>query len=84
MEEREKLIRELSARYDMKGFDHSPLEREKVVEFISRLTDSQKRQNAETDRLQVSALTPRSPTVEPDSTCAERAQARERGVQCQV
>jgi DNA repair protein RAD50 len=38
----------------MKGYDHTPLEREKVIEFISRLSDLQKRQRAEFEKLQVS------------------------------
>jgi len=37
----------------MKGY-HAPLEREKVIEFISRLSDLQKRQRAEFEKLQVS------------------------------
>lgn len=53
LEEREKRIRELSIKYNMSGFDHTPLEREKVVEFISRLSELQSRQNAETDRVTV-------------------------------
>lgn len=58
LEEREGLIRELSVKYQMKGFDHSPLEREKVLDFISRLTELQQRQNQETERLQVCSLHP--------------------------
>ncbi len=53
MEEREQLIHEISGKYDIKGFGHSPLEREKVVEFISRLGDVQRKQRAELERLQV-------------------------------
>ncbi|OJA09417.1 hypothetical protein AZE42_03080 [Rhizopogon vesiculosus] len=34
--EREELIREISDKYNIKGYSHSPLEREKVVEFVSR------------------------------------------------
>ena len=60
MADREKLIRELAAKYNMKGFDHTPLEREKVVEFINRLSELQQRQNAEADRVQV--RTARIPT----------------------
>ncbi|KIM89254.1 hypothetical protein PILCRDRAFT_218441 [Piloderma croceum F 1598] len=36
----------------MKGYDHTPLEREKVIEFISRLSDLQKRQRAEFEKIQ--------------------------------
>jgi DNA repair protein RAD50 len=56
IEERETLIRSIGAKHHLKGYDHSPLEREKVIEFISRLGDLQRRQNAETERLQVSFL----------------------------
>ncbi|KAF8349440.1 hypothetical protein F5887DRAFT_914397 [Amanita rubescens] len=52
MEEREQLIHEISGKYDIKGFGHSPLERDKVVEFISRLGDVQRKQRAELERLQ--------------------------------
>ena len=54
IEERETLIRSIGTKHHLKGYDHSPLEREKVVEFISRLGDLQRLQNAETERLQVS------------------------------
>lgn len=54
--EREQLIHEISGKHDIKGFGHSPLEREKVVEFISRLGDSQRKQRAELERLQVIQL----------------------------
>lgn len=37
----------------MKGYDCTPLEREKVIEFISRLSDLQKKQRTEYDKLQV-------------------------------
>ena len=55
IEEREAYIRELSSKHHMMGYEHSPLEREKVVEFISRVTDLKNRQNTETERLQVLA-----------------------------
>lgn len=51
--EREKLIRDLSIKYNMQSYAHTPLEREKVIEFISRLSELQTRQNAETDRVTV-------------------------------
>jgi hypothetical protein len=37
----------------MKGYNYTPLEREKVVEFISRLSGLQKRQRAKFEKLQV-------------------------------
>jgi len=37
----------------MKGYDYTSLEREKVIEFISRLGDMQKNQRVEFDKLQV-------------------------------
>ncbi|KAF8631077.1 hypothetical protein AX15_002678 [Amanita polypyramis BW_CC] len=50
--EREQLIHEISEKYDIKGFSHSPLERDKVMEFITRLGDAQRKQRAELERLQ--------------------------------
>ena len=54
--DREELIREIGAKYQLKGYDHSPLEREKVQEFIVKLGDLRRRQGAETDKLQVSIV----------------------------
>jgi DNA repair protein RAD50 len=51
--DREALIREISGKHNIKGYDHSPLEREKVIEFISRLDGLQRRQNVELEKLQV-------------------------------
>jgi hypothetical protein len=51
--ERETLIHGISAKQAIKGFDHSPLERDKVLEFLQRLSDLQHRQNSETESLQV-------------------------------
>ena len=53
MAEREAYIRELGTRHHLSGYDHSQLEREKVAEFISRLSDMKNKQNAETEDLQV-------------------------------
>lgn len=50
--EREELIRDISDKNNIKGYNHTPLEREKVVEFISRLGDLQRRQRSEFDKLQ--------------------------------
>jgi len=56
IEERETLIRSIGTKHHLKGYDHSPLEREKVVEFISRLGELQRQQNADTEQLQVRPL----------------------------
>lgn len=37
----------------IKGYDHSPLEKEKVAEFIDKLSQLRKRQHNETETLQV-------------------------------
>lgn len=50
------MIREIGAKYEIKGYDHSPLEREKVLEFITRLGELRRRQNLETDELRVCSL----------------------------
>ncbi|OAX38147.1 hypothetical protein K503DRAFT_770797 [Rhizopogon vinicolor AM-OR11-026] len=50
--EREELIREISDKYNIKGYSYSPLEREKVVEFVSRVGDLQRRQRSEYEKLQ--------------------------------
>ncbi|KAI6005381.1 hypothetical protein EDC04DRAFT_2784241 [Pisolithus marmoratus] len=50
--EREELIRDISGKHNIKGYSHSPLEREKVNEFISRLGDLQRRQHADYKKLQ--------------------------------
>ncbi|PPQ65386.1 hypothetical protein CVT26_000011 [Gymnopilus dilepis] len=49
---REQLIRDIGEMYDIKGFNHSPLEREKVAEFVARLGDIQRRQQREFEKLQ--------------------------------
>ncbi|KAG1766114.1 P-loop containing nucleoside triphosphate hydrolase protein [Suillus placidus] len=50
--EREELIRDISDKNNIKGYNHTPLEREKVVEFVSRLGDLQRRQRSEFDKFQ--------------------------------
>ncbi|KAI9566180.1 P-loop containing nucleoside triphosphate hydrolase protein [Boletus coccyginus] len=52
--EREELIREISDKHNIKGYSHSPLEREKVIEFIYRLGDLQSKQRSEYEKLQSS------------------------------
>ena len=49
------MIRDIGEMYDIKGFNHSPLEREKVAEFVARLGDIQRRQQREFEKLQVSS-----------------------------
>lgn len=53
--EREELIRYISDKHNIKGYNHSPLEREKVNEFISRLGDLQRRQRSDYEKLQTEA-----------------------------
>lgn len=53
--EREELIRHISDKHNIKGYNHSPLEREKVNEFISRLGDLQRRQRSDYEKLQTEA-----------------------------
>lgn len=50
--EREELICDISDKNNIKGYNHTPLEREKVIEFVSRLGDLQRRQRSEFDKLQ--------------------------------
>lgn len=50
---REVLIREISTRQNIRGYDHSPLEREKVFEFINRLNDLQDKQVRQLEEIQV-------------------------------
>ncbi|KAF8552026.1 hypothetical protein OG21DRAFT_1486552 [Imleria badia] len=50
--EREELIREISDKHNIKGYSHSPLERENVNEFIHRLGDLQSKQRSEYEKLQ--------------------------------
>lgn len=58
---REVLIREISTRQNIRGYEHSPLERDKVLEFITRLTDLQDKQTRHLENLQVSSAS-KSPT----------------------
>ncbi|KDQ62331.1 hypothetical protein JAAARDRAFT_66083 [Jaapia argillacea MUCL 33604] len=50
--DREELIRTIAGKYQMKGYDHSPLEKEKVADFISRLEDLVRQKASETEKLQ--------------------------------
>jgi DNA repair protein RAD50 len=51
--EREQLIHEISEKHKIKGFNYSPLEREKAHEFLSRLDELRRKQNADLERIQV-------------------------------
>ena len=57
MVEREELIRDLAARFQIKGFEQSPIEREQAHQFLAALNDVKRRQHAETDRLQLESRT---------------------------
>lgn len=57
MLEREELIRDLAARFHIKGFEQSPIEREEAQQFLAAVNDVKRRQHAETDRLQVESRT---------------------------
>ncbi|KAG6854661.1 hypothetical protein C0991_003309 [Blastosporella zonata] len=50
--EREQLIHEISEKYGIKGFSASPLEREKVVEFLSRLNEMKNKHRMDLEKLQ--------------------------------
>ena len=51
--DREQFIHETGDKHGIKGYQYSPLEREKVVEFLSRLGDVQRKQKAEFEKFQV-------------------------------
>ncbi|TFY67850.1 hypothetical protein EVJ58_g1346 [Rhodofomes roseus] len=55
--DREELIREISATHNIKGYDHAPLDRHEVTDFIEKLKDLKRRQNLETDKLQEDSRT---------------------------
>ncbi|XP_006462486.1 hypothetical protein AGABI2DRAFT_206829, partial [Agaricus bisporus var. bisporus H97] len=50
--EREQLIHEISEKHKIKGFNYSPLEREKAHEFLSRLDELRRKQIADLDKIQ--------------------------------
>ncbi|KIK01859.1 hypothetical protein K443DRAFT_678003 [Laccaria amethystina LaAM-08-1] len=50
--DREQFIHETGDKHGIKGYQYSPLEREKVVEFLSRLGDVQRKQKAEFEKFQ--------------------------------
>ncbi|KAF8895513.1 hypothetical protein BD779DRAFT_1640508 [Infundibulicybe gibba] len=51
--EREQLIHETGEKYGIRGYSHSPLERDKVVEFLTRLGDFQRKQKSEHEKFQL-------------------------------
>jgi hypothetical protein len=53
MLDREALIREIAAHNGMRGFDVSPLERDKILDFTTKLSSLSVQQTAEVDRIQV-------------------------------
>ncbi|TFK52414.1 hypothetical protein OE88DRAFT_1401845 [Heliocybe sulcata] len=50
--EREQLIRDLSTKYQIKGYDYSPLEKEKASEFASRINELLRREAIEAEKIQ--------------------------------
>ncbi|KAL0961152.1 hypothetical protein HGRIS_006124 [Hohenbuehelia grisea] len=50
--DREELICTIAKQHDIRGFDSRPLEREKVVEFVSKLSDLQRKQKSQLEKLQ--------------------------------
>jgi DNA repair protein RAD50 len=53
MLDREALIREIAAQNAMRGFDVSPLERDKILDFTTKLSSLLVQRTAEVDRIQV-------------------------------
>ncbi len=51
--DRDEMVRDIAAKHQMMGYDHSPLDRPQLVDFISRLKDMQRAQNHATDNLVV-------------------------------
>ena len=52
-----RLVRDLAARFHIKGFEQSPIEREQAHQFLAALNDVKRRQHAETDKLQLESRT---------------------------
>ncbi|KAG6897072.1 hypothetical protein C0992_004313 [Termitomyces sp. T32_za158] len=50
--EREQLIHEIAEKHGIKGFNVTPLEREKVVDFLSRLSDMKNKHRMDLEKLQ--------------------------------
>ena len=92
MVEREELVRDLSARFHIKGFEQSPIEREQAHQFLAALNDVKRRQHAETDKLQLESRTrnedynvkSRQLHTELEGHKQERRALRERVVSCKM
>ncbi|KAI0269907.1 hypothetical protein BC834DRAFT_819813 [Gloeopeniophorella convolvens] len=50
--DREALIREIAAQFNIRGFDTSPLERDRIADFTTKLASLLSQQTAETDHVQ--------------------------------
>ncbi|PCH40037.1 hypothetical protein WOLCODRAFT_162047 [Wolfiporia cocos MD-104 SS10] len=50
--DREKLIHELAAKHQIRGYDHTPLDRKDITEFMNKLDDLQRTRVDEVDQLQ--------------------------------
>lgn len=53
MGEREEFVHELAAKFHIRGFEASPLEREGASQFLVALNEQKRRQQSEFDRIQV-------------------------------
>ncbi|EKM56919.1 uncharacterized protein PHACADRAFT_208087 [Phanerochaete carnosa HHB-10118-sp] len=47
LEKREQLIKDLAAKYSMRGFESTPLDEERILDFIMRIEDTQRRLHTE-------------------------------------
>ena len=56
MKEREAAVREASKTHNFAGYDYSPLEESKVVEFVDKLHELVRRAEADYKRLQASHI----------------------------
>ena len=54
--DREERIGDISAKYSIRGYDHSPLSKQEVAEFSEKLRDLRKRLTSEYDEVQVRFL----------------------------
>ncbi|KJA21183.1 hypothetical protein HYPSUDRAFT_141004 [Hypholoma sublateritium FD-334 SS-4] len=52
IQQREQAIREIGEMYAIKGFSHSPLERDQVLDFVARLRDVHRKQQLEYEKRQ--------------------------------
>lgn len=61
--DREALIRSLAEKHGIKGYDHSPLEDDRVLDFELKLKDISRRHNSDLEKLQ-NAGSARAATLE--------------------